>query len=339
MAPKVSVVIPVYNGARYLSVAVESILHQTFTDFELIIIDDGSTDETWTILNNFNDPRLRLVQNEKNIGVSKSANKGLALAQGMYIARMDADDISLPERLSRQVDFLETHPEIGVLGTGFKVIDGYGRFSDTHLPPAQDAILRWYLCFFCPIAHSTVMMRRQTVEQVGGYSSEIVLAEDYDLWQRLSSTTRLSNLQDVLVFYRIHDENASTKHALALNQTAARISRQMMSGLLNEEVPAGIVWCLWEQDYQTTSDVHLAAELVCRLYQAIVSNGELSITEKRVIRQDAARRLYKLALPRLQNVNIWGVLVRACYMDPLYVLRAVPARLRHILNIRSRLSR
>lgn len=326
--PKVSVVMTVYNGKKYIREAIDSILAQTFTAFEFIIVDDASTDETWTILNSVNDPRLRLVRNNRNIGIYKSANNGLSLSKGEYIARMDADDVSLPERLARQVDFLETHPEIGVLGTGVHLIDGSGCTSHTLQLPTQHGLLRWYLCFYNPIAHSTVMMRRKIIEQVGGYSPYMVLAGDYDLWCRLSYVTRLSNLQDVLVSYRIHDANVTTIKASEQRHNSVRISCQMISQILSKEVPIITVQSLWEKKFETASDAQVVAGLVYRLYQAF-SNGWLSPIEKQAIRRDAAMRMCGLTRPWVKNVNVWGVLARAFCMYPSLVMRVAKRLFRY----------
>lgn len=331
MKPKVSVVMAVYNGARYLREAVESILNQTFSDFEFVIIDDGSVDGTAEILHYYaqRDERIR-IHRQTNQKLIAALNMGFEMAQGVYIARMDADDVSLPERLARQVDFLDAHPEIGVLGTGFQIMDGYGNTSHTVHFPKQHGVLRWYLCFYCPIVHPSVMMRREIVEQAGGYDADMVHAEDYDLWRRLSCVTRLSNLQDTLLQLRKHDVNVSNVHVSEQRRNAIRISTQMISHILNEEVPAGIVQRLWDQKFQKASDMYPVAELVYRLYQAIVSNGELSTIEKRTICRDAAMRLWGLTRPWVKNVSVWGVLSRAFYLDPLLVLRLVKRRLHRV---------
>lgn len=334
--PKVSVVMSVYNGERLVKEAVDSILNQTFTDFEFIIIDDGSADHSSEIL--FEkaklDKRIHVVVNQENIGLTKSLNKALSLANGKYIARMDADDVSLPERLAKQVNFLETHPEIGVLGTGVQIVDGYGNTSQTWQFSTQHGVLRWCLCFFNPIVHPSVMMRRQIVERAGGYSSDTMFAQDYDLWRRLSGVTRLSNLQDVLLHLRKHDANVSNVHISEQRRYSVQVSSLMISHILNEEVPAGTVQRLWDQEFQTASDVRPVAGLVYRLYQAIVSNGELSSIEKQIIRRDAAKRLFRLNRPWVQDVNVWGVLARACYLDPSLVLQVVKGRLRRMFNLR-----
>jgi glycosyltransferase involved in cell wall biosynthesis len=338
-APAVSVLMPVYNGERYLATAIESILNQTFADFEFIIVDDGSTDGTAAILADYQqrDERIQVYRQE-NQGIVASLNRGLELAQGKYIARMDSDDVSLPERLAKQVDFLEAHPDIGVLGTWVKIMDSSGSTSDTWQFPAQHGVLGWCLCFTCPIMHPTVMMRRQIVEQAGGYSSDMVHAEDYDLWRRLSGVTRLSNLPDVLLQLRLHEANVSRVYTSEQRRNSVRISSLMISHILNEEVPVSTVQRLWDQESQTAYDVRPVAALVYRLYKAIVSGGGLSTGEEEAIRRDAAIRLYDLSRPWVRNVSVWGVLARAFCLDPALVLRVLKGGLHRLSSMRSRLS-
>ena len=334
--PGVSVLLPVYNSANYLRESIESILNQSFKEFELLIICEPCTDGSIEIIKSYKDSRIIHIQNEKRLGLINSLNMGIELAQGEYIARMDADDVSLPERLAKQVEFLDAHPEVGVLGCAVQVIDDYGNPSHIRQFPVEHGVLRWHLCFYNPIAHPTVMMRREIVERAGGYNSDMVHTEDYDLWRRLSGVTRLSNFQDVLLHLRKHGANVSNVHASEQRRNSVRISSLMISHILNEEVPAGTVQRLWDQEFQTAYDVRPVAELVYRLYQAIIAKGELSSIEKQIIRRDAAKRLYNLTRPWVQDVNIWGVLARACYLDPLLVLRVVKGRLRRVFNMRPR---
>ena len=335
--PLVTVLMSVYNGEKYLCESIDSILNQTFRDYEFLIINDGSTDGTLEILHNYSqqDKRIRL-HHQTNQGLIAALNKGLELARGKFIARMDHDDVSLPERLAIQLDFLKDHPAVGVLGSGARFMDSSGITSDAVQFPIQHNVLRWCLCFLSPIVHPSVMMRRKIVERVGGYSTDMVHAEDYDLWRRLSCVTRLSNLQDVLLQLRKHETNVSTVHASEQRRNTVRISSLMISHILNEEVPAGTVQSLWDQEFQTAYDVRPVAELVYRLYKAIVANDELSVIEKRAIRLDAARRLYGLTRPWVKNVSVWGVLARACYLDPLFVLRVVKRRFVRLFNMRPR---
>jgi hypothetical protein len=328
--PEVSVLMSAYNGEKYLREAMDSILNQTFRDFEFIIVDDGSTDGTWQILTTYacRDPRIALIRNEGNIGLACSLNRGLALARGKYIARMDADDVSLPERLVRQVNFLDAHPEIGVLGCGVQVIDGCGNGSHIWRFPAECGSLRWCLLFYNPIVHPTVMMRREAVDRAGGYSADMLTAQDYDLWRRLSRVTRLSNLQDVLLFLRKHEDSITSVHLAQQLENWVRISQLMMSGVLGEDVPIELAQHLWSQEFETPKDVLRAARLIYRLCRASVADSELSTAEKRTIRRDAASRLLALARPRIRDVRLWEVIGLACRLDPLLVGREAAGLLR-----------
>jgi glycosyltransferase involved in cell wall biosynthesis len=211
--PRVSVVMSVYNGERHLSEAIESILVQTFSDFEFIIIDDGSTDGTPTILKGYNDARIVLIRNQRNIGLACSLNKGLALAQGEYVARMDADDVALPHRFEMQAAFLERHPEIGILGSGCRLIDSTGLERGVYWAPAlSDLHIRWTSLLRNPFWHPTVTMRRDVLVQNGlSYDETFQTTQDYELWTRLLKFTRGANLGELLIRYRL-SEGLSSKH-------------------------------------------------------------------------------------------------------------------------------
>ena len=182
-APRVSVVMGAYNGERFLRPAIESILSQTFRDFELIVIDDYSTDSTPRILREFKDARMRVLRNERNLGIAKTLNNGIAAARGEYVALQDHDDISWPTRLEYQVAFFDKHAQVGMVGSSCNVIDEVGTFVP-HWPVEYDDVkLRWALLWRCPFFHTAVMVRRRAIEEVGGYSSDprYRFAEDYDL--------------------------------------------------------------------------------------------------------------------------------------------------------------
>lgn len=201
--PLISVLMSVYNGERYLAEAVESILNQTFTDFEFIIINDGSTDGTAAILQTYDDPRIKLIE-QSNIGLTRSLNKGIALACGKYIARMDADDVSMPERFAQQVAFLEAHPEIGVLGTGGLVRDEINGIEWDYPVVKSDTEWRRDLIKGNQFIHTSVMIRKSLLEMVGGYDESYTFAQDYDLWIRLAAHTQMANLPCQLVIHREH---------------------------------------------------------------------------------------------------------------------------------------
>jgi glycosyltransferase involved in cell wall biosynthesis len=207
--PKVTVLMPVYNGERYLKEAIESILDQTFTDFEFLIINDGSTDRSVGIIESYADSRIRLVDNGENLGLIKTLNKGIDLTRGEYIARMDADDISLPKRLEKQVGFMDSHPKVGICGTWARIIDERGLIKGLRKVPAGRTALT--LCWRpSPFIHSSCIMR-STLLQKNKYSLEYPHAEDYALWLTLSRTTGFHNLDEYLLLYRIHGTNIGRK--------------------------------------------------------------------------------------------------------------------------------
>jgi len=318
----------VYNDERYLCEAVESILNQTYSDFEFIIIDDASTDATTAILGGFDDSRIIRSRNEENIGLTRSLNKGLAIARGEYIARMDADDISLPERLAKQVDFLDAHPEVGVLGTEVRVIDGSGNTCHIWRLPSKHALIKWRLCFSDPIAHPTAMMRREALERVGGYDADFVSAQDYDLWRRLSRVTQLSNLQEVLLLLRRHEASVTSAHRPKQLENSIRISQMVASETLGENVSVQILQDLWSREFKRRSDVYHAAHFIYSLYQISATDSTLTPAEQRMIRRDAARQMARLA----RDGRAWGVLIYAYQLDPLVIGRAAARKLRRIAH-------
>lgn len=201
-SPKISVVMSVYNDEQYIAEAIQSILSQTFTDFEFIIINDGSTDRTEAILASFRDDRIRLYSQE-NRGLTFSLNRGLSLVRGDYIARMDGDDVSMPERFARQVAFLDENPKIGLVGTFAYRIDTRSRRVNLYRYPTESAEIRDCLWSDCPFCHTSVMFRRTCIEKVGGYRERIGPAEDLDLWFRITEYFDAANIPEALHAFRI----------------------------------------------------------------------------------------------------------------------------------------
>jgi glycosyltransferase involved in cell wall biosynthesis len=210
--------------------AVESVLGQTFTNFEFIVVDDGSTDGTGTILDRCRDPRLTVVH-QPRMGLTASLNHALRLATAPLVARMDADDVSLPDRFSRQVAFLDAHPEVGLLGTGCHEIAPSGEVLKTIIPPPDDPAIRRALIRRNPFVHSSVMMRRAALERVGGYDESLRVAQDYHLWMRLSRITRMANLRDPLVLRRLTPGMVSRARDTERLRTELRVKgRALRSG-------------------------------------------------------------------------------------------------------------
>ncbi len=222
---QVSVVMPAYNAERFLDESIRSILDQTFRDFEFIIIDDGSTDRTGTIISHYAnlDSRIKVIT-QKNMGVTNALNNGIKAAQSPYIARMDADDISLSKRLQYEVDFLQNNPDYVLVGTDFDIVDLQGQVTlQKRRLPYEDDDLRDMLRVNSPFAHGSVMYRRDAFERAGGYRKEGGSAEDYDLWVRLANFGKLYIIQKALFRWRLGDTNITTVSSSAVLRSANSI--------------------------------------------------------------------------------------------------------------------
>ena len=201
----------VHNGARYLREALESVLAQTYGDFELIVVDDGSSDQTNEILREYanKDSRVRLIVQE-NQGLTKSLNSALALARGEFVARMDADDICFPERFEKQVEFLVQHPEFALVGTAYWAIDQTGaRLGIRSMSTDPVEIDRRHLRGNTSLAHPAIMVRREMMEKIGGYDERYPTSQDLDLFLRLAEIGPITNINQPLLYYRWHEENIS----------------------------------------------------------------------------------------------------------------------------------
>lgn len=229
-SPRVTVLMPVYNGERYLRDSVESILGQTFTDFEFLIVNDGSTDSSVSIIQSYNDPRICLIHNDRNLGVVASLNRGLELARGEFIARMDADDISRPERLAVQVDFMDTNRQVGVCGSWVRYISS-SHSSVWRLPEKSEAIRCWQF-HSVGVAHPSVIMRRQLFVENGLlYDPQFRHIEDYELWGRAIRYMDFANIQKVLLDYRISTEQICALHSADQHNAIAPLRLQRVREL------------------------------------------------------------------------------------------------------------
>jgi len=236
-APAVSVILPVYNAERYIATAVESILGQTFGDFEFIIINDGSTDRSTAILQELarKDSRIKLIS-RPNTGYVVALNQALDLARGEFIARMDADDISLPARFEKQLAYLQGNPGVVLVGTNVAQMDAaglvIGPMSDVAF--GHEAINHALLRRGWPIVHPAVMMRADAVRKAGGYIVEYCPNEDHDLFLKLGEIGQLENLPEILLHYRKHDASQSTQK---MEQTIAIVSRIIIEACRRRGIP------------------------------------------------------------------------------------------------------
>jgi glycosyltransferase involved in cell wall biosynthesis len=214
----------VHNDRRFVGRAVASVLAQTFRDFELLVLNDASTDGSIEVVEGFRDTRLRIVRNASNIGLAKTLNVGLAAAEGELVARMDADDISEPTRFERQIAFLDANPSVALVGTWARWIDEDDRpFTAIQFPTDPADIERRLMEENC-IFHPSVMFRRRPIQQLGGYSVAAPLSQDYDLWLRLSEHHALANLPEHLVRYRVHRGQVSFRK-IGLQRRVANVMR------------------------------------------------------------------------------------------------------------------
>lgn len=300
--PCVSVLMSVYNGERHLEDAVESVLRQTFRNFELVIVDDGSTDSTPGILASFaaRDDRVVLVRNDCNLGLTRSLNRGLALARGEYFARQDADDVSLPERLAYQVKLLDRRLEIGLVGTWTERIDGEGHSLGVRPMPTRPTHIRWQLIFANPFVHSSVMFRRSLLEAAGAYNESLKYAQDHELWVRYSYRALAANIPVPLVKFRRHDESISSREgkqqwAIHEETTQRNVERLMGKAISMEQIRSLPTLVLLSSTSLTVDQMKQSASFLVELRKAFRQYWRPSFIESLPVGLDSARRLVRLA--------------------------------------------
>lgn len=226
--PKISVLMPVYNTEEiFLKDAIESILNQTFTDFEFLIINDGSTNNSEGVILSYNDERIKYIKNEQNLGLIKTLNKGLDLANGEYIARMDSDDISLPERFEKQVKFLDENPEIGILGTW---CEWFPKQRVMKSFTENEKIKECLLIMHNEIGHPTVMIRKSLKDKFNiRYDENALYVEDYALWLSLIDKVGFANIPEVLLKYRRHSNSICKNNKIKQNLNCQKIMFEAQS--------------------------------------------------------------------------------------------------------------
>jgi len=222
--PLVSVLMPTFNADYFIEESVRSITNQTYHNLQIIIIDDGSTDKTSNIINQFKDNRIRFIKHEKNQGLIFTLNEGIKLCTGKYIARMDADDISELNRIECQVDFMEDHPDVGILGTA---VQNIGTFNNIVRYPQTDDEIRWKILYTCCFSHPSVMLRTFVIRKFNlEYNPVYDHAEDYELWPRLLQYCKGYNLETPLLRYRIHPKNVSKLYEQTQLQNSLLVIQQ-----------------------------------------------------------------------------------------------------------------
>lgn len=305
--PKVSVLMSVFNGAPYLREAIASILNQTLGDYEFLIINDASTDGTQDILKQYNDPRIKIVLNTENLGVARSLNIGLQMASGEYIARMDADDISVPHRFATQVQFMDANPEVGICGAFMSKSGSQKLFV---YPVSEDQI-RVALLFRTPFGHPTIMLRKNAMCGML-YNEEIGPSQDYELWTRLLRKTKPANIPEVLVLYREHSRQISKSKVGCQQENAISISLGQMCAH-DPGCNYGELKIFLEAIYrkgQVTSD-SLAKVVQC-CERLCGHNSETGKYSENVFNAEVARHLWNICL---FNTCLGLICVKSFYLS------------------------
>lgn len=220
---------PVYNGRQFLRPAIESVLTQTHSDFEFLIINDGSDDDSVEIIQSFTDPRVHLVHNPQNLGIAESLNRGLTTARGLYVVRMDCDDICAPRRLETLFKFMQQHPEVGVCGSFLRTIDGDNQLWKL---PCDDRTIRCRMLFESCIPHPSAIIRMEVINRFHlRYDANYERAEDYDFWSRCSAHTQLANYPQALLEYRVHARQIGSLYPEPQQQVADLVRKRELGNL------------------------------------------------------------------------------------------------------------
>lgn len=291
--PRVSVLMTTYNGAGVIAQSIESILAQTFRDFELVVVDDASTDDSGHILSRISDSRLRVIRAERNLGIVGARNLAFAAARGEYIAAHDHDDISLPQRFAKQVACLDARKDIVLVGTEIFVADGDKLLLPDHdrlgLPP----LMRWNCLVDNPLTYSSIMVRAAAIRRVGQFvREEFIYADDFDLYHRLLRVGEIVRLEEPLVIYRLHANNTSRMVSKTLNSNAAKVLCNAYTGLLGapseREAILVIRHLSMRQPVRDLDTLDTLGAHLSRLLEAFITSREPTSEERTAITASAA---------------------------------------------------
>ncbi len=271
--PIVTVLMPVYNGGKYLKETIASILNQTFRDFEFLIIDDGSTDQTEEIISSFTDERIHFVKNSENLKIISTLNKGVSLAKGKYIARMDADDICSLNRLEKQVEFLNKNHSVGLVGSDY---ESFGTINKSIHYPSSYEELKFSALFYNPFCHPSVMIRKEIiVKNKLSFNPDFLHVEDYKLWTEFLIHTDCQNLSEVLISYRTHPNQISKVHEELQKSNVFKVQKDYLKN-------AG--FNLSDEEVQHLTLSLILTSIYLRSVEKLISqNNELQFFSKQIV--------------------------------------------------------
>jgi hypothetical protein len=341
--PAVTVVMPVRDAAAFVGEALDSVLAQTYTGFEIVVVDDASTDGTADVLRRYADPRVRLIRHPRKGGVAVALNTGISSSRSRYVARMDADDVALPERLAQQVRFLDRNPSIGIVGANMQPIGSDGRpTAPSTMVPTLPGHVRWMLHVHNCVNHPTVVARREVFQALGGYRLGAVAAEDYDLWIRAMDITRIANIPDVLLHYRVHPSSTSVVHQRQASAWVVSGAEKALTRLLGSPPDRDAVLVLRhpsQAEMASLADIRGAAALLWAFTEAVVQSHALSPQEHGAIRRTATQWFAQLvrATARRRPASAARLLVPGATGPPAWVFgETVAAGWRRVISRESR---
>jgi glycosyltransferase involved in cell wall biosynthesis len=330
--PRVSVVTCTYNSAGLVGETVRALLAQTWHDFELIVVDDASTDGTAEVVAAQADPRIRLIRNTRNVGVAAARNIGMDAARGEYLFANDHDDVSLPTRLARQVAYLDRHPEALLVATGTYTVEGDRRRPDAP-PPATHALIRWKLMTQNPICHSTLAMRLPRLRALGlRYDPACDFGDDFELCHRIADAGPVAALPERLVAYRLHAANASRLHADRMNERGRRMLAHAHRRFLDLELDAGEFDALWRlvtsfHAAPSVDSLHLAGAALERTLVAFLARmTSFSPAERDGVVRAASQQWWDTVN---RAANLLGPGVLECYAERPALAAYMPGTLEH----------
>lgn len=329
--PRVSVIIPIYNAEKFLREAIDSMLNQTCTDFELIILNDESTDSSWEIITSYNDPRIRPVNYETNIGLNKSLNCGIELAKGEYIARMDGDDISLPNRLLEQVAFMDSHPDIGIAGSWVKVIGDKTEYVWEYY--ADPDKVKASILFVSSLAHPTVIMRRSLLDKYNlRYQDLRGSAEDYELWSRASECFRMANMGKVLLNYRVSGDNRSSVFLDKVIGASQEVRQRLIKKMGIEPTQEEMKIHQFAARYDAPKGISFMREVEQWFQKLLSANTEKNIYKQSALQSILGHYWYGLSIRSIAEKGIWTMFWKSPLLPFITARQKIKFAIKYILH-------